>query len=162
MYKGVKIYRPLLNKWKNELLTYCQRNQIEYGIDETNQTDLYERNRIRKALSTITSKEKENEFKRIVRSNKNKQKKYCEVIKKYDLWKLHNFALSFYQKSSKFIHEHLIYQFLIENNIHKISLNKIKLIDQFLNFAKTKTKIRLGRNCWLQKIDGVLVLKQES
>jgi tRNA(Ile)-lysidine synthase len=60
-YQNLNIYRPLLNKWKNELLVYCEMNHIPYGIDETNTSDIYERNRIRKALARLSLSEKENE-----------------------------------------------------------------------------------------------------
>jgi hypothetical protein len=60
------------------------------------------------------------------------------------------------------MYEQLIYYFLIDNNINKISSNKIKLIDQFLQLGKTKGKLRLGNDKWLQKIDNILVVKKEK
>ena len=44
---GLKIYRPLLNKTKEQLVQYLTRKNIEYGIDESNNTNQYERNRVR-------------------------------------------------------------------------------------------------------------------
>ena len=44
---GLKIYRPLLNKTKDQLVQYLNRKNIEYGIDESNNTNQYERNRVR-------------------------------------------------------------------------------------------------------------------
>ena len=41
------VVRPLLNWTKKELIAYCERQMIAYGLDETNDTDDYERNRIR-------------------------------------------------------------------------------------------------------------------
>jgi tRNA(Ile)-lysidine synthetase-like protein len=49
---GVKIVRPLLDKYKSELVEYCVRNDVEYGEDESNYSNKYLRNRIRKQLST--------------------------------------------------------------------------------------------------------------
>ncbi|MDP2813402.1 MAG: tRNA lysidine(34) synthetase TilS [Erysipelotrichaceae bacterium] len=49
---GVKIVRPLLDKYKKDLVEYCVNNQIEYGEDESNYSNKYLRNRIRKQLST--------------------------------------------------------------------------------------------------------------
>lgn len=45
--KGVKIYRPLLKYTKKDLEEYCLKNNIKYGIDESNLTDNYKRNKIR-------------------------------------------------------------------------------------------------------------------
>lgn len=44
---GCKVFRPLLNQSKKSLKAYCDVHQIPYGHDETNDSDEYERNRIR-------------------------------------------------------------------------------------------------------------------
>lgn len=44
---GLGIIRPLLQYEKKELVEYCIEHHIEYGEDESNATDAYERNRIR-------------------------------------------------------------------------------------------------------------------
>lgn len=46
-YRGIPLYRPLLDWPKKDCVAYCQRRNIEFGIDESNQTDQYVRNRIR-------------------------------------------------------------------------------------------------------------------
>ncbi len=71
MINGITVERPLLKIQKEDLITYCNEHNIEYGIDESNFSDDYLRNRIRKELtndellgriSTILSeKEKENQ-----------------------------------------------------------------------------------------------------
>lgn len=43
----IKILRPLLSFWRNEIEDYCSKNNLEYIVDETNFSNLYERNRIR-------------------------------------------------------------------------------------------------------------------
>jgi tRNA(Ile)-lysidine synthase len=52
MYKGMIIHRPFLNIRKNDLMKYCDDNNVQYGIDETNLTDHYYRNRIRKDIAS--------------------------------------------------------------------------------------------------------------
>jgi tRNA(Ile)-lysidine synthetase-like protein len=49
---GVKIVRPLLEQYKKDLVEYCQKNNVEFGEDESNASNKYLRNRIRKQLST--------------------------------------------------------------------------------------------------------------
>jgi tRNA(Ile)-lysidine synthetase-like protein len=51
------VVRPLLNFHKEELMDYCDRNKIAYGIDESNTSDDYLRNRLRKELMAYSSKE---------------------------------------------------------------------------------------------------------
>ena len=44
---GLNVYRPLLKFEKKQLQAYCDDNKIDYGIDESNLSDDYSRNRIR-------------------------------------------------------------------------------------------------------------------
>ncbi|MDO5440582.1 MAG: tRNA lysidine(34) synthetase TilS [Erysipelotrichaceae bacterium] len=74
----VKIIRPLLKYSKKELEEYCIKNNIEYGIDESNLTDHYKRNRIRHSKIEKMSKTdkqellKEIKYKNYVQSQENK------------------------------------------------------------------------------------------
>jgi tRNA(Ile)-lysidine synthase len=43
----IKIIRPLLSFWRYEIEEYCAINNLDYVVDETNFSNLYERNRIR-------------------------------------------------------------------------------------------------------------------
>jgi tRNA(Ile)-lysidine synthase len=56
-YKGLNIFRPLINERKAELEEYCIKNNISYGIDESNLTDIYERNRIRKEIQKMSKQQ---------------------------------------------------------------------------------------------------------
>lgn len=47
---GVRIDRPLLTTKKEDLLCYCQENEVPYGLDESNDSDDYLRNRLRKEI----------------------------------------------------------------------------------------------------------------
>jgi tRNA(Ile)-lysidine synthase len=161
-YKSLGIYRPLLNKWKSEILEYCDANKIPYGIDETNELHIYERNRIRKALAILSIDERESEFQRVQKYNNEHKAKLSKIKKAYQLWELHSFSIPFYRSLPKKINEQLIYRYLVKHNIHRISFNKIKLINQFLYSDKTKTELRLGRDVWLLKIDKVLILKKKK
>ncbi len=46
----MNVVRPLLKWMKEDLMTYCSENKISYGIDESNQSDEFLRNRIRKEI----------------------------------------------------------------------------------------------------------------
>ncbi len=43
----IEIIRPLLSFWRTEIEEYCTINNLDFVVDETNASDLYERNRIR-------------------------------------------------------------------------------------------------------------------
>ena len=65
-YFDLIIHRPLLNKTKKELEDYCDLNKIPYGIDESNLSDDYTRNRIRhQIIDKMAYQTKVDYFKRI-------------------------------------------------------------------------------------------------
>lgn len=46
------VWRPLLDKTKDDLITYCTDNGVEYGIDESNYELKYTRNKVRDYLTS--------------------------------------------------------------------------------------------------------------
>lgn len=46
----IKIIRPLLSFWRSEIEEYCSKTNLDFTRDETNYSDLYERNRIRNEI----------------------------------------------------------------------------------------------------------------
>ena len=85
-YDGIDIYRPLINKTKDDLFNYVIKHNIPYGIDESNSSDKYERNRIRhNIVSKMSLEEKKDLVDKIALLNKELsfQKKECnDFIKK--------------------------------------------------------------------------------
>ena len=58
-YKGCFLKRPLLDRTKKDLENYCLERGIPYGIDESNLSDDYQRNRIRhRIIDNMTDGEK--------------------------------------------------------------------------------------------------------
>ena len=91
---GVKIYRPLLKYEKKSLIRYCNLNNVEYGIDESNLSDDYTRNRIRHhKVEKMSLKEKRELEKTIKDKNKEKyrQEKYIEEYFKKDVYEVDKF-----------------------------------------------------------------------
>lgn len=57
-WDNIWIVRPLFDIEKKELIEYLIKNNITWFEDQSNQSDKYERNRIRKKLLTLTKAEK--------------------------------------------------------------------------------------------------------
>lgn len=76
--KGVRIIRPLLDCTKEELLSYCEEKGLDYGIDESNLTDVYTRNRIRHAR-LLSEEDREKLLQEIGRKNAQKRKELEKV-----------------------------------------------------------------------------------
>lgn len=68
IWEDILVYRPLLHYTKNELLEYCENNNVPHFMDESNLTDYYERNRIR---HHIVEKMNEEERTRMLEEIKN-------------------------------------------------------------------------------------------
>lgn len=52
--KGVRLVRPLLSLSKKSLMDYCELNHVPYGLDESNLSLNYTRNRIRVNIEKMT------------------------------------------------------------------------------------------------------------
>ena len=82
---GVNVERPLMNRTKEQLEEYCQRHQIEYGIDESNLSDDYRRNQYRHhVLSQYTDEEKRKLAGQIRRHNRASCRKREALRQKLD------------------------------------------------------------------------------
>ncbi|GMO13788.1 MAG: tRNA lysidine(34) synthetase TilS [Mycoplasmoidaceae bacterium] len=139
-FNGLNIYRPLLNERKIDLQKYCDKQNIPYGIDESNLTDLYERNKIRKEISNMSKKQFESLVKQINAYNKKNNQLLESITSFYNEWKKNDLCVEYIKsiKNIKILY-YLIYNFLSENDITRISANKIKgMISFILNNNKHK------------------------
>lgn len=67
---GVLVSRPLLGYSKKELIKYCEDNNVAYGVDESNLSNAYERNRVRHSkVEKLTEKQKDKLIKEIDKKN---------------------------------------------------------------------------------------------
>ncbi|MDG5789999.1 tRNA lysidine(34) synthetase TilS [Evansella sp. AB-P1] len=57
VFSSGEIIRPLLCLNKDEILTYCEKNNIIFRVDETNETNTYKRNRFRSSILPFLKKE---------------------------------------------------------------------------------------------------------
>jgi len=54
--KSIPIIRPFLDVWKDEILSYCEDNDLTFTIDETNINEVYTRNSVRVSLIPFLEK----------------------------------------------------------------------------------------------------------
>jgi len=159
-YHGVKIIRPLLkDKWrKKKIEEYCIKNNIPYGIDETNLTDMYERNRIRRKIEKISDKEFNVIVKKLQKYNKSNRKLNSIVEQIFSKWSEKLFPLDLLLKQTDKIKFYLVYYWLSLKNETRISTDKI---NSLLNFfiKKSVKKFRLGDGKFVQIKKGRLSLE---
>lgn len=144
--KDFVIYRPLINKWKNDLQKYCNQKNITYGIDESNFDKKYNRNAIRYEISKWSIKKINDTLNRIKEFN-NKNKFIDKKTKDfYNNWKKNFYIkeLFFSNKSDKFIF-HVLYLMFVEYNL-KFSKNKFEMIMKFVNKNNPNKIMRISND----------------
>lgn len=132
------IYRPLIDKTKEEILNYCKNNNIKYAIDKTNFEDTYTRNRIRKYILPELKKENKYIHNNFIKLS-NKIEEYEEYINKQvdnkikDIYKEEIINIKKLNKEEKIMKEKILYKILKTIYKEDIKLIKQKHIDQILN-----------------------------
>ncbi len=110
----MKIIRPLIKLRKTEIINYCLTNNIIYGIDESNLSSVYTRNRIRQEkLEKLTAEEVEVLLKEMQDKNLNLQKDLDYLKNKYNFEK--EIEVSEYLKETGKIKK-LILRYLLKLN----------------------------------------------
>lgn len=155
-YKTLTIYRPLLNIFKSDLEKYCKDKHIAYAIDSSNLQDVYERNRVRKQINSLSKQEQ----KKLLAKFNLRNKKYAliekQVLKNLAKWELTKYSVNFIKHSrlNEQILNGVIYLYLKKYNILRVNHNKIKMIKSFIQADKSNQYLRLE--------DGIRLLKKDK
>lgn len=98
---GVKVHRPLLDMTKKELMDYLKRDEIEFGEDESNEQEIYTRNRIRKELTEMSEERRQKIYQEMKNENDElfRNKEIVDQIvmtmkDEFDIKCLHRYSLS--------------------------------------------------------------------
>ena len=150
-YKDINIYRPFINTRKQELIDYCNKHKIKYGLDETNNDPKYARNKIRIERSTLNSKD----INKFINDFKTINKELAVIVKyankAYDIWKQHDFYIPFLLKQNPKIQNELIYKLINEYSPKRNSINKIEGLLNFIKSSKGNISYRLNDNTRVYK-----------
>ncbi len=143
----IMIKRILLKLYKEEIISKMNKNNIIFGIDETNEDEVYERNKIRKNLNSLSLKEKNDIYKHYMMLNKSKELFNKRSQKYFEEWVQTEFEISYYKSTPKEYWEELIFAFL-STNLEDININsnKIRDINTFINKSTENKKYRIKDN----------------
>ena len=147
--ENYSILRPLLDHSKNEIITYAKENNIFYYQDESNFSDDYTRNRIRKYITPILLEENPNLYQAInyysqtiLDANQLLEKEKVSFIKNHVLVKNNNeleiieFNISEYLKLSDYLRVQVLFRIL-----RKYSLSRTCIDDIIKQILSSKNKI---------------------
>lgn len=163
-YKNLIIKRPLLNLFKEDIILKNKKENIPFEIDETNNLEDYERNRIRKNLIFLPKKNKRKIIKHFQIINKSKQKLEKKITNLYLDWKDSEFDWKFYsQVKSIEDKRQLIYKLITRSEKHiNISFSKLDSIMEFFNSPAEKREFRLMENIFLEIIKGKIYIQEKN
>ena len=151
-----KIYRPLMNFSRNEILEYCKNNNLTPNDDSSNHDTKYARNFIRHKVVTELKTINPNiddtfqNLSKIAISEQNIINEYLLLIKK-DILQNNTYKTKKFIKLSNDVQNRLILDFLIQNNID-YDTKKINDINQFINQNKNSNSgklLSLTSSLWL-------------
>lgn len=152
-FESLNIYRPLINEFKNDLEKYCQKQGIVYAIDSSNDSDIYERNRVRKQLSKFSKKQLLKLYQSFVLRNKKQEKIEKQVLSCLSNWSKTNYSVKYFQAVKPSLQNSLVYVYLKNSEIININYNKIKLVRDYIVSKKSNNSLRLADNIRLVKKD---------
>lgn len=158
----MNVERPYLFKFfKKQIEEKNKKNNINFAIDYTNNSDKYERNAIRHLLEKSSNFYKNCLILKFKIKNKWLAIKQKRIQKIYNKWQSHTFSQDFFVKiSSQKDKLSLIYK-LINENFNDINLTKNKIlsiIDFIISTNRTSTFL-LKNNIFLTKKQGKLIFK---
>ena len=167
---GYKIYRPLITKTKAELLNYAKENNIPYAIDQTNESDNYTRNRIRKYILPTLKKENKNVHLKFLEFSKtiSETEEYFEKVLTKKIEKIYQdnkLNVEIFLTEEPLIQKKLIHNIL--NDVYKDKINLINdnHVNNFLSTVKNKKpniQINLPNNKILKKSYNYVWLEEKK
>lgn len=154
---GIRVDRPLLDYAKKDLLEYCHIHNIDYGIDESNESMIYTRNKIRKVLSALNDNEKNELYKIKEEYNRNRhyfKQAFTDLLNQTSI--SHNDYISLSHNKHSFLLEWLRHH----TNVYPISNKFIEELNRQIS-ESSSIKLRLSREYRLIKQYGVITLVNE-
>ncbi|MBD3270231.1 tRNA lysidine(34) synthetase TilS [Candidatus Peregrinibacteria bacterium] len=143
-----KIYRPLLNIEKKEILKYLKQNKHNYRVDESNSNNQFSRNRIRNMIIPEFEKINPNFVKTFSSSFQNLQGMLEFASESIEQWIQNNCQLTdnYYSFNlQKFLEESLTVQKLIIGKLFKMLNSKGITKHQIKEIIKTLNQNKAGR-----------------
>lgn len=162
-WKDIEIYRPFIFLFRKKTLErMCIERSVPYVIDSSNFSDEFERNRVRKIISSWTSEQVFQFKKEIFNYNKKNKKLYKTTSKQFNEFKKLNFEVSFVLNLTFDEKYYLIYNYLNFINELNKSEKKINAIIQFIDSLSVKSYRLEANKSLIIKNNCLMVLEDEN
>ena len=149
-FKHLIINRPFLKKYtKSDLVSYCQKNHLSYGIDETNNDPKYFRNYVRMILAKNPTS-KQILLSLIKQLNESLTSQFNKSFFYYKKWSETN-EIPFLFKLSFNYQLNLLKMYLYYHHIKNLSQNKLQGIIGFLHSNLNQKSFRVAPHIFIIK-----------
>lgn len=163
---GMLICRPLLHLFKEDLSNYLSRMHLEYGQDETNFENEYERNKIRNlVLSKKSLEEKRELLAYYERRNEELSSKMSEIRQELDYITTQGYLPIEYLKKQEEEHAvELLREWLVnyDQYFYEVSLGFLKDVIQFIHSSKKVATKAIGDFFILKEYECLKVIEQKG
>jgi len=151
---GIKVYRPLLRYTKKQLEEYCLKNNIQYGIDESNLSDEYQRNKIRHSkIEKMSIKDKKDLLKEI---------KYKNYLKK----EINTLIDNYINNNNHFNYDEFMSCPYIKQLIRRLTYDNLsdKYLEEIIKALKSKKNVELiiKDKCLYKEYDYIEIWDKED
>ena len=168
--ENYQIYRPLITKTKEEILNYAKKNDIPFAIDQTNESDTFTRNRIRKYILPYLKKENKNVHLKFLNFSNtlNESENYFQDLLTNiipNLYQNNTLDLYKFKNQKTLIQKKIIYYILKDIYKEKITLINDKHVNSILyiiNSQKPNQIIFLPQNKVLKKEYNKVYIKENK
>ncbi len=143
---GCLVKRVLLDKSKQQLIAYCQEHHIEYYEDETNASNLYQRNIIRHEQVEKMSEDEKNEI--IAKINQMNELRAYQLVQVDQFLKRNKpeIMIEDFRKLDKSLQLDVLRTFILRNTpLKKVGMINLKHLSNQLNEFNKNFKFVIGK-----------------
>ncbi|MDO5568678.1 MAG: tRNA lysidine(34) synthetase TilS [bacterium] len=168
MYNKYNIYRPFINITKEDIIKYNKKHNITYFNDNSNNEDIYIRNKIRHNIITLLKEENKNIHKKFIQFS-NLLIEYDQYITKEveniipSVYINNKLDLKEFNKLPKLIQTNILY-YILYSHFQNISFNQkhINNIFSIINNNKPNLVINLPNKIIIKKEYNNLIITQNT
>lgn len=153
-FPNYKLVRPLIYMTKEEIISYCKQNKIEYCIDKTNENDKFTRNRYRKFVLPFLKLENKDVHQKFLKYSEELElvEEHLEKTTQIALTQTYSFGkvnLHGWKQLDELLKKRVIEYILKEeykDDIDKINEKHLKSLISLCNLEKPNKRINLPLN----------------
>lgn len=168
-FDNIQILRPFYNFEKDDLIKYLTSNSINWIEDKSNSSDLYERNRIRKQITSYLPEEKKSLQEELSIVNQKAETLNVEFIEAIaENVKFYNFGFALINLNSyaKINYEIAVYliNFVLTSVSGKLDAPRYRSVEKLLGKVRSGDEFDCTLNgCVLRRIkDNILIFREKS